>query len=303
MAFQDYYDVLGVAKKATQDQIKKAYRKLAIKYHPDKAQGDKKAEEKFKQINEANDVLSDPEKRKKYDVLGENWKYYDEEQAQRAGANYGKYQHSGGQQSRQSQGFSGADFSDFFQEFYGNAEGGGRSRGSRAFAGHDTQASFQISLEEAFHGVTKTISLNGQPVNLKLKPGIANEQILRLKGKGGAGFNGGPNGDLLLTILVGPNPRYERKGDDIYINQDVDALLAIVGGKLTVETLHKTISLTIPEGTDSGKIFRLKGLGMPVYNKAGQYGDAYVKVQLRSPENLSAGDRETIKAMLNRTSK
>ncbi|MEO6832315.1 MAG: J domain-containing protein [Chitinophagaceae bacterium] len=302
MAFQDYYDVLGVAKTATQDQIKKAYRKLAVKYHPDKAQGDKKAEEKFKQANEANDVLSDPEKRKKYDALGENWKYYDEAQAQQQGANYGKYQGRGGPQSQHD--FGGGDFSDFFQEFYGNAgSGGGRSRSNRAYAGHDTQASFQISLEDAFQGVTKTISLNGQAVNLKLKPGISNEQVLRLKGKGGPGINGGPSGDLLLTILIGANPRYERKGDDVYIDQSVNSLMAIVGGKVTVETLHKTISLTIPEGTDSGKIFRLKGLGMPVYNKAGQYGDAFVKVQLHTPEGLSADDRATIQAMLNRISK
>lgn len=302
MAFQDYYDVLGVAKTATKDQIKKAYRKLAVKYHPDKAQGDKRAEEKFKQANEANDVLSDPEKRKKYDALGENWKHYDEAQAQQQGANYGKYQGRGGQQSQQD--FGGGDFSDFFQEFYGSSGGGGgRGRSNRAYAGNDTQASFQISLEEAFHGVRKTISLNGQAVNLKLKPGIATEQILRLKGKGGPGINGGPNGDLLLTIIVGANPRYERKGNDIYIDQSVNSLMAIVGGKLTVETLHKTISLSIPEGTDNGKIFRLKGLGMPVYNKEGLFGDAFVKVQLHTPEGISVEDRAAIQAMLNGTTK
>ncbi len=296
MDFQDYYSVLGVDKKATQEQIKKAYRKLAVKYHPDKTAGDKKAEDKFKQINEANDVLSDPEKRKKYDALGENWKYYDQMQAQNGG-NPGRHG-QGRSQSFRPEDFAqgGGGFSDFFEEFFG---GGGRS--NRAHAGNDTRASFEISLQEAFHGVTKTISLNGQPLNLKLKPGIADGQTLRLKGRGGPGVNGGPAGDLLLTIQIAPDPRFNRQGNDLYIDQPVSSLLAIVGGKINVETFHKKISLTIPEGTEAGKTLRLKGLGMPVYDRPGNWGDTLVKVVLQTPQKLSDQDIETIRSIVNRT--
>lgn len=297
MASPDYYSILGIDKEATADQIKKAFRKLAVKYHPDKAAGDKSAEEKFKQINEAYDVLSDPEKRKRYDALGENWKYYD--QAQAAGGQYGyagagrggfnpeDFMHSS----------EAGDFSDFFGQFFG---GGGRG-GKRAHAGADMQASFEISLEETFHGVTKTININGQPVNLKLKPGIADGQVLRLKGRGRQGVNGGPAGDLLLTINVAPHPRFERRGDDIHIDQPVDALLAIVGGKVTVQTLHKTLKLTVPPGADTGKTLRLKGQGMPRYNKPTEWGDAYVHLTLHTPKNLSQDDLSAIQNIVNRT--
>jgi curved DNA-binding protein len=297
MASTDYYKVLGVEKEASADAIKKAFRKLAVKYHPDKTAGDKSAEEKFKQINEAYDVLSDPEKRKKYDALGENWKYYD--QAQAAGGQYAHGNagnHGGFNPEDFVRGNDAGGFSDFFGDFFG----GGR-RGSRAHAGIDQQASFTISLEDAFHGVTKTVNINGQPLNLKLKPGIADGQILRLKGKGAPGFNGGPPGDLLLTIIVAPGQQFERRGDDIYIDQPVDALLATVGGKVPVQTLHKKLNLTIPAGTDTGKTFRLKGLGMPRYGKGEEWGDAYVRVQLQTPQNLSKADLEAIQAIVNRS--
>jgi curved DNA-binding protein len=295
MASQDYYSVLGVAKTATPDEIKKAFRKLAVKYHPDKTSGDKASEDKFKQINEAYDVLSDADKRKKYDALGENWKYYD--QAQAAGGQYG----AGGRGFHPedfADGGAGGGFGDFFQDFF---RGGGNSRGTRARTGSDLQATFTISLEEAFQGVTKTINMAGQPVNLKLKPGIADGQTLRLKGRGNPGVNGGPSGDLLLTIQVSPNQRYERKGDDIYIDEPVNALLAIVGGKVLVQTLHKKLSLSIPAGSDSGKVLRLKGLGMPRYDRAGEWGDAYVRLSLQSPKNLSKEDLESIQSIVNRT--
>jgi curved DNA-binding protein len=296
MASSDYYSVLGVDKSASADQIKKAFRKLAIKYHPDKTSGDKSAEDKFKQINEAYDVLSDPEKRKKYDALGENWKYYD--QAQAAGGQYGHGRGAGGGFNPDdfARGGQGGDFSEFFGQFFG----GGR-KSNRAHAGNDLQATFTISLEDAFHGVTKTININGQPVNLKLKPGIADGQTLRLKGRGNAGFNGGPAGDLLLTITISPDSRFERRGDDLYIDQPVDALMATVGGKVVVQTFHKKLSLTIPAGTDSGKTFRLKGQGMPRYDRPGEWGDAYVRISLQSPKGLSKSDMEAIQNIVNRT--
>jgi curved DNA-binding protein len=296
MASTEYYKVLGVDKGASADELKKAFRKLAVKYHPDKTAGDKAAEEKFKQINEAYDVLSDPEKRKKYDALGENWKYYDQAQAaggQHAYGNAGNY--GGFNPDDFMHGSDTGGFSDFFGDFFGGGRGGNKAR-----TGPDLQATFTITLEEAFHGVTKTVNINGQALNLKLKPGIADGQILRLKGKGGPGFKGGLQGDLLLTIVVAPHPHFERRGDDIYIDQPVDALVAIVGGKVPVQTLHKKLNLTIPAGTDTGKTFRLKGLGMPRYGKQ-EWGDAYVRVQLQTPKNLSKADLEAIQTIVNRS--
>lgn len=298
MASTEYYKVLGVDKGTSVDEIKKAFRKLAIKYHPDKTSGDKAAEEKFKQINEAYDVLSDPEKRKKYDALGENWKYYD--QAQTAGGGQYAYDNAGNYGNFNPDDFmhgnNAGGFSDFFGDFFGSGRGGNRTH-----AGTDMQASFTIQLEDAFRGVTKTVNINGQPLNLKLKPGILDGQTLRLKGKGSAGFNGGAPGDLLLTIHVAQHPQFERRGDDIYIDQPVDALMAIVGGKVPVETLHKKLNVTIPAGTDTGKTFRLKGLGMPRYNKPGEWGDAYVRVQLHASKNLSKDDFDTIQTIVNRS--
>lgn len=296
MEFQDYYKVLGVDKNATAEQIKKAYRKLAVKYHPDKAGNDKKAEDMFKRVNEANDVLGDPEKRKKYDALGENWKYYDE-----AAARGGAYQGGGGGHNFRPEDFmqGGAGFSDFFEQFFGGSGSAGGQRSNRAYSGQDAQAAMSISLEEAFHGVTKTVNINGQAVNLKLKPGIADEQILRLKGRGSAGFNGGPAGDLLLTIQVNSHPKYERKGDDVYIDTELNSLTAIVGGKLQVQTLHKIINLTIPAGTEQGKLFRLPKLGMPRYGQTDSYGDAFVRVRLHTPQNLTQEDLDKIKSIIN----
>jgi curved DNA-binding protein len=296
MASTDYYSVLGVSKDASADEIKKAFRKLAVKYHPDKTPGDKAAEEKFKQINEAYDVLSDPEKRKRYDVLGENWKYYD--QAQAAGS---QYTSAGGYGGFNPEDFmysgEGGDFSDFFGQFFS----GGKRSGTRARTGADVQATLSITLEEAFHGVTKTVNINGQIVNLKLKPGIADGQVLRLKERGSAGINGGPAGDMLLTIAIAPHPQFERRGDDIYIDQPVDALLATVGGKATVQTLHKKLSLTIPAGSDSGKTLRLKGQGMPRYDRPGEWGDAYVRLSLQAPKHLTKEELVAIQNIVNRT--
>lgn len=291
----DYYSLLGVDKKASADQIKKAYRKLAVKYHPDKNAGNKTAEEKFKEINEAYDVLSDPEKRKKYDALGENWKYYDHAQAAGAGQQYGGGYGNFNPEDFM-QGAQGGDFSDFFGQFFG---GEGR-RGARARGGADLQASISLSVEEAFRGVTKTLSINGQAVNLKLKPGIGDGQVLRLKGRGQPGAGGGPAGDLLLTVHVSPDARFERRGDDIYIEQPVDSLLALVGGKVVVQTLHKKLNLTVPAGSDSGKTLRLKGQGMPRYDHPGQFGDAYVRLSLQSPKDLSTDELAAIQQIVNR---
>lgn len=297
MEYKDYYKVLGVDKKASQADIKKAFRKLAVKYHPDKNPGDKKAEEKFKEINEANDVLSDAEKRKKYDEMGENWQYY-----QQAGAQGGGFYNTqggrpgtggAGDYSEFFGGGGGGGFSDFFESFFGGGGGGGRKRNMQ-MKGQDAEAQTTISLEDAFHGTTLILNIGGQKLNLKLKPGIADGQVLKMKEKGGPGANGGPHGDLYITIYVQPHGRFERKGDDLHFEQKLDAFTAILGGKLPVQTLDKSLNINIPAGTDSNATFRLKEMGMPKYKDPRQRGDAYVKVVLTTPKNLSAADKEAL---------
>ncbi len=305
MEYKDYYKILGIDKKASSEDIKKAYRKLAIKYHPDKNPDDKKAEEKFKEANEANEVLSDPEKRTKYDELGENWKYYQQQGSQPGNGGFDRSQwaNSGRQYSGSFQGedgFGDTDFSDFFSQFFsGDGRAPGGRRGRQSFRGQDYQASFEISLQDAYHGATKQISLNNQSLNLKIKPGIIDGQILRLKGKGAQSPEGGDPGDLLLTIQVAETPHIERRGDDLYFDQPLDIITATLGGKAPVRTMDKTISMNIPAGTDSGKTFRLKGMGMPVYGKEGVQGDAYIRVQLEVPKKLTDEERALFTQLAN----
>jgi curved DNA-binding protein len=281
MEFKDYYKILGVSKTATTEEIKKAYRKLAIKYHPDKNQGNKAAEEKFKEANEANDVLSDPEKRKKYDELGENWKYYQNAPPPNQGFQGGRqhYRYSSSDED------DGSGFSDFFESIFGNRFGG-RSRGPSK--GEDYQTHVNITLEEAYTGTARLLEVNGEKLQMKFKPGTADEQNLRIKGKGGPGDNGGQRGDIYVTVHVTPHPHFERKGDDLYCEVPVDLYTAILGGKASVRTLKGALQVTIPKETESGKVLRLKGLGMPKYGKAEEFGDLYAKVKLLLPKNLTA---------------
>lgn len=290
MDYKDYYKVLGVDKKATQEDIKKTYRKLAVKYHPDKNPGDKKAEDQFKEINEAYDVLGDVEKRKKYDNLGDNWQQY-----QQRGAPNEQYGRQSGSPYYTEQ--DGGHFSDFFESFFGGHSsgfGGGGQRSRRKMKGEDYQAETSITLEESFHGTTRQINLSTQKLNLKLKPGIADGQVLRMKEKGGPGANGGPAGDLFITIFVQKHPVYDRRGDDLYFDQPLDVYTAILGGKLAVQAIDKTLNITIPAGTDSDKTFRLKGMGMPLYSDGAMRGDAYVRVMITVPKHLSEEDREEL---------
>ncbi len=303
MDYKDYYKVLGIKKTATQDEIKKAYRKLAVKYHPDKNAGDKKAEEKFKEANEANEVLSNPEKRKKYDELGENWQQYQQHGANGGGFDRSQWQAGGRQQTHfRSEDFFGSEghFSDFFESFFGNASGGERQRSPRQVQGQDAQAEMEITLEDAFHGSSKQIVLNGQKINLSLKPGIYEGQVLRMKGKGVQGINGGVAGDLLITIHIAKHPHYEVAGNDLRFEQPLDVYTAMLGGKLNVSVFDKKVKVNIPEGTDSGKIFRLKGMGMPVFGKADVRGDAYVKMMITVPKHLSAEERELFAQLMNK---
>jgi len=295
MDFKDYYKTLGVAKTATADEIKKAFRKLALQYHPDKNPDNKAAEEKFKEISEANEVLSDAEKRKKYDELGENW---NEKQAQDFDGyqrynrgDGGSYQYSGGQQ------FDESNFSDFFENIFGGRSAGAKQRQPRAAKGQDYNAEMQITLEEAYSGTTRQIELHNQKLNLKIKPGIQDGQVLRLKGKGGKGINGGIDGDIYITVHIAEHPHYKRKADDLYCDITVDFYTAILGGSTLIRTLRNPIKMNINPETDNREVLRLKGMGMPKYDKENEYGDLYANVNVKMPKNLSPKEIELFKEL------
>lgn len=296
MDYKDYYKVLGVAKNATDDEIKKAYRKLAVKYHPDKNQGDKEAEAKFKEVAEAYEVLKDPDKRKKYDEMGANWKYYQQYGASGGGASqYG----SGGSGFR----FEGdlndlfgdaGGFSDFFKSFFG---GGGQRSTSHAMKGQDYRAEANITLEEAYHGTSRLIELNGQKLRIRIKPGIQSGQLLRIKGKGAPGFQGGPAGDLLINVQIDRHPLYKREENDLYKDVKVDLYTAVLGGKIDVETLKGKVKVNIPQGTGSGKLLRIKERGMPFYDEPSKFGHLYINIEVEMPQNLSTEETALFKKL------
>ncbi|HXA02079.1 MAG TPA: J domain-containing protein [Cytophagaceae bacterium] len=284
---EDYYKILGIPRNATQAEIKKAYRKLAIKYHPDKNQNNKSAEEKFKAISHANDVLSDPEKRKKYDQFGEHWNAPHEPGESNP--------FSGGQRSYQGNTedfeniFGGGAYSDIFENLFGGQKSKKKSR-TYSFAGNDLRAEIEISLEEAYLGVSKTFTLKNQAMNIKLKPGIRDGQVLKLKGKGSEGIGGGEAGDLYITVKVKDDSDFKRKGDDLYTDLHVDIYTLILGGKAHIKAFSGILKVNISAGTQNEKVLRLRGKGMPVYNSPGSFGDLYITIKADVPLKLS--DRE-----------
>lgn len=293
MEFKDYYKILGVSKSASIEDIKKAYRKLAIKYHPDKNQGNKAAEDKFKEANEANEVLSDPEKRKKYDELGENWKHYQPgSPPPRSGTGRRQQQYYSSDED-----FSGGNFSDFFESMFGNRFGG-RSQGPSK--GDDYQANVSITLEEAYTGTARLLEVNGEKLQMKFKPGTIDGQNLRIKGKGGLAGKGGQRGDIYVTVHIPEHAYFQRKENDLYCEIPVDLYTAILGGKATVKTLKGNLQITIPKETDMGKVLRLKGFGMPKYDTPSEFGDLYAKVKLLLPKNLSKEEIELFQQLKNK---
>lgn len=302
MDFKDYYKILGVEKTASQDAIKKAYRKLAVKFHPDKHPGDKKAEEKFKEINEANEVLGDPEKRKKYDELGSDWQNYQQYgQANGQGFDWSQFQNGRGQRrQRSSRGaeFSGDQFSDFFESFFGGGFQGfeDNARGSRTRKGQDLESSVTITLEDAYTGAPKLMEINGEKIEIKFK-GVTDGQVLRIKGKGAKGAGGGSSGDIYLKVNIAPHNHFERKGVDLHCEEPIDLYTAILGGKATIKTLKGSIAMEIAKGTDNGKVLRLKGMGMPVFGSANEAGDLYVKIKVVLPQKLCEKELELFKKL------
>ena len=284
MEFIDYYEILGVPKNATTEDIKKAYRKLARKHHPDLNPDDKEAHKKFQRINEANEVLSDPEKRKKYDQYGKDWKYADQfEQARHAQGR--THRQTTGTGEHFSEDFGEGDFSDFFESLFG---GGRRKQGRDAkFRGHDIQAQLQLTLEDAYTTHPQAFSINGKNVRITVPAGIEDGQKIKLKGYGGPGRNGGPNGDLYITFSIAPHPRFKRTGNDLQTTIEIDLFTAVLGGEVMADTLGGKVKLKINPETQNGSKIRLKGKGFPLYKQEGKSGDLYITILVKLPVNLT----------------
>lgn len=311
MAYIDYYGVLGVNKTASQDEIKKAFKKLARKYHPDLNPNDPSAKQKFQEINEANEVLSDPEKRKKYDAYGENWKHADEFEAQKqryqqqGGGNTGGFGGmGGGYWSSADGGFSGnfngdeGEFSDFFESLFGSRRGSSR-RGSAGFKGQDFNAELHISLRDAAVTHKQVLEVNGKKIRITVPAGISDGQTIKLNGQGGQGINGGPAGDLYITFVIADDPVFKREGDNLYMSASLDLYTAVLGGEIMVDTLNGKVKLKVKPETQNGTKVRLKGKGFPVYKKDGQSGDLFVTFEIRIPTNLTRKQKELFQELQN----
>jgi DnaJ-class molecular chaperone len=317
MEFKDYYQILGVTKTSSDKEIKQAYRKLARKFHPDVNPGDKSAESRFKEINEAYEVLGDPDKRRKYDELGANWRMY--EQAQQQGQPWpgggegawtinmggpGGYRTMTEEEMRDL--FGNEDpFSDFFRTFFGGEAGreAGRTRAGRTRTqkGRDIEHEVELTLEEAFHGATRRISIkeggHARSVDVRIPVGVKDGSRVRAAGEGGSGSNGGAAGDLYLRVRIRPHPVFERKNNDLYTKIAVPLTTAVLGGEAQVPTITGSVRLKIPETTQSGQVFRLKGHGMPSIGKPGERGDLYATVEIQLPRALTREQRQHYEAL------
>lgn len=295
MDYIDYYKTLDISKSATEAEIKKAYRKLARKYHPDLNPNDKEAEKKFKEINEANEVLSNAENRKKYDKYGKDWKHADE--FEKAGYDPNQQQqYSRQQQSNQDFSgfgggdFSGSDFSDFFNSMYGSS--GRSSRSQAKYRGQDFNAELQLDLASAYTTHKQNLAVNGKNIRITIPAGVENGQVIKIPGHGGPGANGGPNGDLYITFNIENNSDFKREGNNLYSDVDLDLYTAILGGEINVNTFDGKVKIKVPEETQTGTKVKLKGKGFPVYKKENQFGDLYITYKVKTPTKLSQKEKE-----------
>jgi len=292
MALIDYYQILGVDKKASDKDIKNAYRKLARKYHPDLNPNDAEANKKFQQLNEANEVLSDPEKRKKYDQYGENWQHGEayEQQAREQQSRQRTGGFAGGQQSGY-EGFGDSDFSEFFQSMFG--QGGRSARGSQAkYRGQDYNAELQLNLRDVAETHKQTLTVNGKNLRITIPAGVENGQTIKIAGHGPPGVNGGPAGDLYITFSIATDPNFKRDGSDLYHNVKLNLYTAILGGEVTVNTLNGKVKIKVKPETQNGTKVKLKGKGLPVYKKENESGDLYVTYDIQIPVNLTEKQKE-----------
>ncbi len=286
MAFIDYYKILGIDKTATDKEIKKAYRKLARKYHPDVNPDDKIAEKKFKEINEANEVLSNPENRKKYHKYGKDWKHADEFEKAKQPQQYRRGSHRGG-----TGGYSEEDFSDFFSSMFGG--GYARSSGGNVkFRGQEYSAELQLNLKDVYQTHKQTLTVNGKKIRLTIPAGVKNGQTIKIKGYGGQGINGGPNGDLQIKFSITNHSKFKRDKDNLYATIDLDLYKAILGGEITIDTFNGKVKLKVKPETQNATKVKLKGKGFPVYKKEGHYGDLYITYQIKTPSSLTDKEKE-----------
>ncbi len=282
MTFIDYYKTLGIEKKATASDIKSAYRKLARKYHPDLNPNDADAKRNFQQINEANEVLSDPEKRKKYDKYGKDWQHAE----QFENAKQYQEQSSDFRDSKYSRAQSGGDFSDFFESMFGGSANAGRNRQVK-FRGEDYNAQLQLKLSDAYKTHKQTLTVNGSNIRITIPAGIENGQTIKIAGHGGPGINGGPNGDLYITFSIANHPGIKRLGNDLYIQVDLELYAAVLGGEITIDILSGKVKLKVKPETQNGSKVKLKGKGFPVYKTEGQFGDLFITYTVKIPTNLT----------------
>jgi len=292
MDFVDYYKLLGLNKTATSKDIKSAYRKLARKFHPDLNPNDKDAKKKFQEINEANEVLSDPEKRKKYDKYGKDWQHSEQFEKQR------QYQ----QQPQDSRGnsYSGSqsegDFSDFFESMFGRGKTAGYGRQVK-FRGEDYNAELQLDLTDAYKTHKQTLTINEKKIRITIPAGIENGQTIKIAGHGGKGINGGPDGDLYITFSVANHPDFKRSGNDLFTTVNLDMYTAVLGGEITIETLNGKVKLKVKPETQNGSKVKLTGKGFPVYKNEGKFGDLYVTYLVKIPINLTEKQKSLFKQL------
>jgi curved DNA-binding protein len=282
MTFIDYYRILGVEKTATASDIKNAYRKLARKYHPDLNPKDANAKKNFQQINEANEVLSDPEKRKKYDKYGKDWQHA----GQFENAKQDQEQSSDFRGQRYSRAQSGGDFSDFFESMFGGSANAGRNRQVK-FRGEDYNAQLQLKLTDVYQSHKQTLSVNGKNIRITIPAGIENGQTIKISGHGGPGINGGPNGDLYITFTISNHPGMKRLGNDLFIHFDIDLYAAVLGSEITIDTLSGKVKLKVKPETQNGTKVKLKGKGFPYYKIDGHFGDLYITYSVKIPTNIT----------------
>lgn len=303
MEYKDYYKILGISRDASEQDIKRAYRRLAREHHPDANPDDPQATETFKEINEAYQVLSDPDKRVKYDRFGSAWDQHQQSPG-KDGFNWGAWSSDGSGYTTYTRVEDiedlfggGGGFSDFFETLFGQRRGPGGARRTRARRGQDIEQPINITLAEAYHGGTRRISKEGRQLDVKIPPGVRSGSKIRLSGEGMPGVGSGDSGDLYLVVNVLPDARFERQGDNLYVDVEVPLYTAVLGGKVEVPTIDGSVMLTIPPGTDSGKKFRLRGKGMPLLKSPDHYGDLYATVYIQVPKDLSAEERKLFKQL------
>lgn len=292
--FIDYYKVLGVDRSATAEEIRKAYRRLARKSHPDLNPNDPEANKRFQQINEAHEVLSDPEKRKKYDQYGEHWQHADEFQQPGSQGGYKESPFGSWTGTGEFRGFrDDSHFSDFFEELFGSRTG----RTGARYRGEDYNATLDLKLTEVYKTQKKVLNINGKQVRITIPAGVEDEQVIRLRGYGGPGVNGGPSGDLYITFRLQNDTRFKRIGNDLYVNEELPLYTAVLGGNITIDTMNGKIKLSVPPETQNGTQIRVKGKGLPVYKKEGVFGDLYVTYNIKIPTGLTEREKDLFRQL------